>query len=107
MGLTADIELSLRDSGLIGFFEQHRQAFVELAHASHEFCLGYVTNEGLPLRPDDVAANLVPALKTNRTLREFLQKKSMRQQYWYRYFADLIMDRLWEELSGEGAANGE
>lgn len=101
MGLTADVELSLRDTGLIKFFEDHRDAFKEIAVASYEFSLGYVTDAGLPLRTDDVAQNLANALTTNQTLREFLQKKSKRQQYWYRRFADLILDRVWKELTGE------
>lgn len=101
MGLTADVELSLRDTGLIKFFDDHREAFAELAASSYNYCLSYVAKSGLRLRPDDVAKNLVPALTTNEALRDFLQKKSKRQQYWYRHFADLILDRLWEDLGGE------
>ncbi len=104
MGLTAEVELSLRDAGVIDFFDDNREAFGEMAAASYEYALGYVTDTGLPLRRDDVSKILVPALTTNEALREFLQNKKMRQQYWYRHFADLILDRLWEELTGDEAA---
>ena len=47
---------------------------------------------------DDVAKILVPALNTNEALREFLAGRKLRQQYWYRHVADLILDRQWETL---------
>jgi hypothetical protein len=100
MGLTAEVELSLRDTGLIDFFDDRRQGFTDIAKASFEYAEGYVSEIGLPLRPDDVAKILVPALTTNEALREFLARKKLRQQYWYRHVADLILDRLWEELTG-------
>ena len=98
MGLTAEVELTLRDAGLIQFFEDHKAAFVEIATNAHSYATEYVTSIGLPIRRDDVAKILVPALETNEQLREFLAEKKLRQQYWYRRFADLIMDRLWGGL---------
>lgn len=104
MSLTAEWELALRDAGLIDFFDENREAFAETAQASYEYTENHVTSPvGLPLRRDDVAEILVAALTTNEPLRAFLAGHSgMRQKYWYRHFADLILDRLWEELS-----NGE
>lgn len=65
---------------------------------------------GLPLRTDDVAEILVAALTTNELLRAFLAGHAgLRQKYWYRHFADLVLDRLWEELDAEAnpePANG-
>lgn len=98
MGLTADVELTLRDASLIALFDKHRAAFNELAQESYKYAAGYVT-EIAPLRRDDVAKILVPALLTNELLREYLAEKKLRQQYWYRHFADLILDRLWGELT--------
>lgn len=101
MSLTAEWELALRDVGLIDFFDAHRQAFKETAQASYEYTQDHVTAPvGLPLRRDDVAEILVAALTTNEPLREYLASHpGLRQKYWYRHFADLILDRLWEELS--------
>jgi hypothetical protein len=97
MGLTAARELTLRDVGLVEFFEEHRGAFEEMAATSRGYAETYVARTGLPLRRDDVAAILVPALTTNEQLREFLAGKKLRQKYWYADFADLILDRVWEE----------
>lgn len=108
MSLTAEKELALRDAGLIDFFDENRKAFKETALASYEYTESYVTSPvGLPLRRDDVAEILVAALTTNEPLREFLASHpGMRQKYWYRHFADLILDRLWEELSDGSAEEG-
>lgn len=104
MGLTAEVELELRDAGLIEFFEEHRHAFSEMAATSYEYTSTYVLPTGLPVRRDDVAGSLVFALETNELLRDFLATHHLRQKYQYKRFADLILDRLWEELTSEAEA---
>lgn len=106
MGLTAEVELSLRDSGLIDFFDANEAAFTEMFEASRDYVAGYVADVGLPVRRDDVAKNLVPALTANQAMRAYLAQRKLRQAYWYRNFADLICDRLWEEEGdGDGTTN--
>jgi hypothetical protein len=104
MGLTAEVELTLTDVSLVAFFDKKREAFGEMAEASYQFTAGYVTERGLPVRRDDVAQVLERALVTNESLREYLGAKKLRQKYWYRYFADLILDRVWKELTDESSA---
>ena len=99
MGLTAEVELELRDAGLIDFFEQHQPAFREMAETCYAYALSYVEPTGLNVRRDDAAASLVLALETNELLRDFLTASHLRQRYQYRRFADLILDRLWGELT--------
>ena len=99
MGLTADVELRLIDAGLEDFYEEHKDAFAEMAKSSYEYAAGYVKDTGLPVRPDDAAKVLVPALKTNEPLRECLAAKKLRTQNWNSFFADLILVRNWEELT--------
>ena len=101
MGLTAEVELELRDAGLIDFFDQHQPAFAEMARTSYDYAVSYVQPTGLPVRRDDVAGGLVIALETNETLRDFLATNHLRQKYQYRRFADLLLDRLWEELTDD------
>jgi hypothetical protein len=101
MGLVAEVELELRDAGLIKFFEQHIEAFRAMAATSYDYAASYVGPTGLPVRRDDVAASLVFALETNEMLRDYLATNHLRQKYQYRRFADLILDRLWEELHNE------
>ncbi len=98
MGLTAQDELSLSDAGLTAFFEHNMAGFKALAARSYAFTRENVQPTGLPLRRDDVAGNLAGALEINEGLREFLAEKKLRQKFWYRRFADLVLDRLWEEL---------
>ncbi len=104
MGLTAERELALRDANLVEFFDKNQKAFKELAKVALRYARSYVTTTQLPLRRDDVAASLVIALNTNESLREYLAGKKLRQKLWYRDFADLIVDRVWEELSREEEA---
>lgn len=101
MGLTAEVELGLRDANLIEFFEDNRDAFEEVVQRSFEFASHQVQEIGLPLRRDDVSTFLVPALRTNERLRDVLADKRLRQRYWYERFADLILDRVWDELNQE------
>ena len=101
MGLTAEVELELVDAGLVSFFDDHREAFKLMAVTARNYASTYVIPTGLPVRRDDVAESLVFALQTNELLRDFLQAEHLSQKYQYRRFADLILDRLWEELANE------
>lgn len=101
MGLTAAVELSLTDAGLIDFYNDKVSAFKALATRAYSFAYDNVHATGLPLRRDDVATSLVTALEINEDLRECLALKKLRQKHWYQRFADLILDRLWEDLENE------
>jgi hypothetical protein len=98
MGLTASVEMSLSDAGLIDFYKKHIPAFKALAIRAYSFAHENVAPTGFPLRKDDVATSLVTALEINEDLRECLAGKKLRQKFWYLRFADLILDRLWKEL---------
>ena len=105
MGLTAEVELALKDAELDVFFENNRAAFKEIARLSHEYSFNSFAPASLTLRKDDVAKILVAALVVNSTLRDKLAEKKLRQQMWFSRFADLILDRLWEELLHEHSEN--
>lgn len=101
MGLTANVELSLTDAGLVDFYNVHKPAFKALATRAYSFAHENVESTGFPLRTDDVAASLVTALEITEDLRNCLAEKGLRQKFWYLRFADLILDRLWKELEDE------
>jgi hypothetical protein len=101
MGLTADIYLRLVDAGLVKFYEDNARAFKEMAESAHEYAATYVAARGLPLRRDDVAKILVPALETTETLRVYLANHSLRTKNYYTFFADLILDQIWEDLQSD------
>jgi hypothetical protein len=101
VGLTGEVELKLRDASLIDFYNGKVPAFKALATRAYSYAYGNLQPTGLPLRQDDVATNLVFALEVNGDLRTYLARKRLLQKFWYRRFADLIVDRLWEELKNE------
>lgn len=101
MGLTAAVELSLGDAGLIDFYDTNAPAFKDLAVRAYSFAYDNVHATGLPLRRDDVSVSLVTALEINEDLRVYLAGKKLRQKHWYARFSDLILDRLWKDLEDE------
>lgn len=105
MGLTADVELALQDAELDDFFDSNREAFKEIATRAYSFAHDNIIDTGLPLRRDDVSKGIAIGLTTNEALRDCLAEKRLRQKFWYERFADLITDRLWEELEKEYAAS--
>jgi hypothetical protein len=76
-----------------------RQAFV--------YAAGYIEASGAQIRQDDVVPALQPVLEVTPELRIFLYREKLRQQYWYEWFAELVIDRLWDELTeGNGGGDG-
>jgi hypothetical protein len=103
MALTAEIDQRLAAVGLTEFFEQHLDLYRAMATTAYDYAEGYVAEAGLPLRIDDVAVALEPAVHLSEPLTTLLATKRLTQKYWYRYFADLILDRTWKELSGDAS----
>jgi hypothetical protein len=101
VGLTANDELKLRYAGLIKFYDKNVPAFKALAARAYSFAYDIVKGTGLPLRRDDVAGSLVDALELNQDLMTYLAENKLPQKFWYQRFADLILDRLWEDLQNE------
>jgi len=96
--LTAEVEQRLSAVGLISFFEGNRPLFTDMARTAYAYADSYVTPAKLPVRIDDVAVALELALRLSEPFGNLLAKERLTQRYWYRYFADLILDRLWKEL---------
>jgi hypothetical protein len=45
---------------------------------------------------------LIPALEVFDDFRDHLSAERLTQKYWYTYFAELIIDRVWEDLTEGG-----
>ncbi|MGI9092189.1 MAG: hypothetical protein ACR2FF_01805 [Mycobacteriales bacterium] len=101
MALTAAHEQRLKDAGLVKFFEDNRAAYRALAVNAFDYTRRYVEGEDLPVRVDDVAAALELALRVSNRFEAYLASHRLTQQYWFSYFADLILDRLWSELAAD------
>lgn len=101
MALTLKVEQLLESAGLITFFEDSRDTWMGLAAESHEFVSTNFPQNSL-IRPDDVADALQPLLEVDEQLKNYFAAQPLRQKYWFRHFCDLILDRVWEEITQEG-----
>lgn len=97
MSLTLDVELKLKNVGLVDFFTKSKKVWLALAKHSFQF-----VSQNFPttatIRTDDVAKALVPVLEVNESLRNYLSADKLSQKYWFRHFADLILDRCWADI---------
>ena len=85
----------LGDAGLTELFEQDQKLWTAMAKDAYGYTRKFI---GADVRPDDVVPTLVPALEVSDRLRTFLAGRKLTQQYWYTWFAELIVDRLWSDL---------
>jgi hypothetical protein len=107
MALNLVKELRLEDAGLIDLFEKELQLWRAMARQAFVYAAGYIEASGAQIRQDDVVPALQPVLEVTPELRLFLYREKLRQQYWYEWFAELVIDRLWGELTeGNGGGDG-
>jgi hypothetical protein len=85
----------LEDAGLVRLFEDDRKLWTAMAKDAYSYTRRFV---GAEVRPDDVVPTLVPALEVSDRLRTFLAQRKLTQNYWYTWFAELMIDRLWSQL---------
>jgi len=104
MALDATKERALRDVSLVKLFEDHRDLWKADAKGAYEFSASFLD----VVRPDDVLKPLLPVLEVAPKLREYLARSKLSQKYWYERFGELIIDRLWAELTGgpKGGSKG-
>jgi hypothetical protein len=85
----------LGDAGLVDLFEADRKLWTAMATDAYRYTKKFI---GTQVRPDDVVPTLVPALEVSDRLRTYLAERKLSQQYWYVWYAELIVDRLWSDL---------
>jgi hypothetical protein len=85
----------LTDAGLVELFEEDLKLWTAMAKDAYSYTHKFIGSE---VRPDDVVPTLVPALEVSDRLRTFLASRRLMQNYWYTWFAELIVDRLWSDL---------
>jgi hypothetical protein len=85
----------LEDAGLSELFEADRKLWTAMTKDAFVYTRKFV---GAEVRPDDVVPTLVPALEVSDRLRTFLAKQKLTQRYWYEWYAELLVDRLWADL---------
>ena len=85
----------LGDAGLVELFEEDRKLWTAMAKDAYSYTRKFI---GPDVRPDDVVPTLVPALEVSDRLRTYLASRKLTQRYWYEWFAELMVDRLWSGL---------
>jgi hypothetical protein len=101
MALTAAKYKTLTDRGFVDLFTDHRALWEAKAKEAYDYTKVFVLAAGLPVRPDDVIDLLVPALDLSNEFRAFLEQKRLPQHYWRVWFAELLLDEFWADLTGE------
>ena len=94
----------LEAAGFDGFFEEKKALWEGLAKRTYLFVNQTLadTDAREPVRPDDLIAPLVPALEASPAMRAYLARKKLTQKFWNEWFAEWIIESLWEELEKEG-----
>lgn len=95
MALSLNKLKRLTDAGLVELFEDDGKLWTAMAKDAYAYTKKFI---GAEVRPDDVVPTLVPALEVSDRLRTFLASRRLTQNYWYTWFAELIVDRLWPDL---------
>jgi hypothetical protein len=98
MGLTATKSVRLEGAGLVKLFTGEKSLWRSLAQNAYDYVSGGLEDSGEPVRRDDLVTPLIPVLEVTAELRDFLDENRLTQKYWYQWFAELIVDRLWDEL---------
>jgi hypothetical protein len=97
MALTLEAEQRLDSVGIGALFDGDREAWLDAARQTKAFIAGNFP-QGSPIRRDDVAKALIPILEVNEVLKDALNEKKLRGKFWIKDFADLIIDKTWDEL---------
>ncbi len=95
MALSLNKLKRLDDASLVGLFEEDRKLWTAMAKDAYGYTRKFIGGE---VRPDDVVPTLVPALEVSDRLRTYLASRKLTQKYWYTWFGELIVDRLWSDL---------
>ena len=95
MALSLNKLKRLEDAGLTELFDTDRKLWSAMTKDAYAYTHKFVGGE---VRPDDVVPTLVPALEVSDRLRTFLAARKLTQNYWYTWFAELLVDRLWSHL---------
>jgi hypothetical protein len=99
MALKAIEEQKLQRFGLITFFDKNRKHYKSLAQDAFDFTAKILEPTGLPVRPDDVAGHLSAALEVDKPLTDYRDGHKCTAAYWVQYFTNLVLNRLWNEIS--------
>jgi hypothetical protein len=86
----------LKDASLTSLLHDDTKLWSAKARHAYSATKAYIKE----IRPDDPVSLLVAELEVTPEFRNYLAKKKLKQKYWSEWFAELILDRFWPELTG-------
>lgn len=95
MALTQKKLQDLKDASLTSLLEHDGEQWKAKAKHAYTATHAYIRE----IRPDDVTALLIAELEVTPEFRSYLARKKLKQKYWSEWFAELIIDRFWSELT--------
>ena len=98
VALTLEAEQRMRDVGLIEYYENDAESWFGMVRDTREFLISKFPH-GSPIRRDDVAKALVTVLEVHEGFKDFRHGQKLRPKYWIRDYADLLIDRTWDQLA--------
>ncbi len=101
MSLTLEAEQRLADVGIVKFFEDAQAGWLATVKATKEFVKSNFPQNAL-IRRDDVAKALIPILEVHEGFKEYRNTEKLRGKFWIKDFADLLIDRTWDNLDNGG-----
>ncbi|MDN2579062.1 hypothetical protein [Aquibium sp. ELW1220] len=105
MALTLEAEQRLSDVGIVDFYQNDAAVWLATVRDTKKFVKGNFP-AGALIRRDDIAKALSPILEVHEGFRDFRNSEKLRGKFWIKDFADLLIDRTWDQLDEENA-NGE
>jgi len=98
MSLTLEAEQRLDKVSLVTLFDNHQVVWTAAAQRTYDFIEASFPANSV-IRQDDVAKALKPVLEVNGLLKAKLARDKLTQRYWVSHFTDLIIDRVWQQIS--------
>lgn len=97
MALTLEAEQRLTDVGMVDFYQQDSADWLNTVRDTKTFVTENFPTDA-PIRRDDVAKALVPVLEVHEAFKDYRDSHKLRQKFWIKDFADLLIDRTWDHL---------
>lgn len=91
MALNQEEYQSLKNVSLLSLYEKDKDYWIEIVRKARKYTVSYLP-KSTRVRPDDVVIALIPAIRLNETFATYCHSKKLVQQYWCKWFSDLIID---------------